>query len=92
MNWVEGGKESRIYITGVLTNQSSIAWRDIEFECRFFNADGLMIDAYNARGYLTVQPKDDHAFRVSVWPGRPAGDYAAHKVTVSTARNTKALF
>ena len=40
-NWVErekepSSKESLIYITGIMTNQSTVAWRHIEFECRFF--------------------------------------------------------
>lgn len=92
LNWAERNKETRIYITGILTNESPIAWKDIEFECRFYDADGVMVDASNTRGSLTIQPKDDRAFRVSVMPGRPTKDYASHKLSVSTARNANAWF
>ena len=30
MTWAETSNGPRIYITGILTNQSGIAWRDIE--------------------------------------------------------------
>ena len=40
MNWAETSSGLRIYITGILTNQSEFAWRDIELECRFFDANG----------------------------------------------------
>jgi hypothetical protein len=92
MNWMDSDKEPRIFLIGVLTNQSPLAWHHLEFECRFFNAQGQLIDAHVGEGYSTVQPHDDLAFRISFAPSRPRSDYATHKLTVSNARNTKRIY
>ena len=82
----------RIYITGLITNQSQIAWHDIEFECRFLGANGSLIDAYTTRSYSTVQANDDSAFRVTVIPVKDFQEYANMKLFVSNARNVKGYF
>jgi hypothetical protein len=82
----------RVYITGILTNQSQIAWHDIEFECRFLGTNGNLIDAYTAQGYLTVQPTDDGAFRLTVVPVEDFQEYVNLKIFISNARNVKNPF
>jgi len=94
LNWIErdkqpSGKENQIYITGIVTNQCPVAWRNIEFECRFFDRNGKMIDAANTSSYFTIQAHDSSAFRVSVLPTAPTNQYAAYKIFVTTARNVK---
>lgn len=90
-NWVETSNGPRLYLTGILTNRSEIAWQGVEFECRLFDTHGAMIDAASARGMLTIDPHSDSAFRATVAPGRAAGDYASYQIRVSTARNTRGL-
>jgi predicted nucleic acid-binding Zn ribbon protein len=92
MNWVQTTQGVRIYMTGVLTNQSPVPWRDPEFECRFFDTNRVMVDVANTAGRLTILPHDDRAFRLVVQPGRPTNDYASYKLSVSTARNAKGGF
>lgn len=92
MNWAETSNGPRIYVTGILTNQSEFAWRDIELECRFLDAGGQMVDAAHPHAGLTIQPHDDTAFRAVVTPSRASNDYASFRLSVSTARNTKSLF
>jgi len=92
LNWVESSNGSRIYITGILTNQSKIAWRNIELECRFFDAKGNLVDAAHPHIALTLQPNDDAAFRAVVTSIRNSNDYSGFRVSVSTARNTKGFF
>ena len=92
MNWAESGNGPRIYITGILTNQSGIAWRDIELECRFLDTNGLLVDAAHPNVRLTIQPHDDSAFRAVVTPSHATNDYASFRLLVSTARNTKGFF
>jgi len=92
MNWAETSNGLRLYITGILTNQSEFAWRDIELQCRFFDAKGQLVDAAHPHAGLTIQPHDDTAFRAVVTPGRATNDYASFRISVSTARNTKSLF
>jgi hypothetical protein len=92
MNWVETTNGPRLYVTGILTNRSSIPWKEVEFECRFFDTNGLMADAAHAWGHLTILSNDDSAFRVSVTPSRIAAEYHAMKISVTTARNAQAAF
>jgi|SRR5579859_341332 len=92
MNWVQTREGLRIYATGVLTNTSLVGWKDVEFDCRFFNAKGVMTDADTGHGYMTILPNADTAFRVSIIPSVPTNEYASFKISVSNARNTKSLF
>jgi hypothetical protein len=92
MNWAQTKDGLRIYMTGILTNQSAVSWRDIEFECRFYDSAGVMVDAAHSHGYLTVQPGDDTAFRVVVAPGCATNDYRDYKLLVTTARNARGWF
>lgn len=92
MSWGKREKETYIYLTGILTNQSPIAWNEIEFECRFFDHNGAMVDAANVRAHLTIQPHDDSAFRAWLNATRPTNDYGSFKLSVSTARNAQGPF
>ncbi len=92
MNWVHTSDGLRIYLTGILTNQTPVAWKEVEFDCRFYDAKGAMIDAANAHAFLTVQPNDDAAFRALVAPGCETNEYHSFKLSIATARNAKAWF
>ncbi len=93
LNWVETTNGPRIYVTGILTNRSDLRWRDIEFECRFADSSGRMVDAAHGRTFMTVPARDDAAFRVAVTPGRPSSaDYHSHEVRVTTARSSHSAF
>jgi hypothetical protein len=92
MNWAQTKDGLRIYMTGILTNQSPVAWKDVEFECRFYDTNGVMVDAAHSHGSLTVHPNDDTAFRTVVIPSAATNDYTSYKLSVTTARNAKAWF
>jgi hypothetical protein len=91
MNWTGTSNGLRIYVTGVLTNTSPIPWRDGEFDCRFFDANGLMIDADTGYGRIDVCPHGESAFRVSIIPTARTNDYVSFKVLVGNARSAKGL-
>ena len=92
MNWAVAHDDVRIYIAGVVTNTSPFTWKEAEFDCRFFNAKGEMIDATTGYGHVTVRPNDDVAFRVSIAPTAPTNSYASFKISVSHARNSRSWF
>ena len=79
-------------VTGILTNRSEFPWRDIEFECRFYDAAGQLIDAASPRSFLTIRTNDDAAFRVTVNPAAPTNAYDHFTLTVTHARNLRAAF
>lgn len=91
MQWAETSDGSRLFITGILTNQSSLTWHSVEFETRFFNSNGQMIDAANGPTHFTILAGDDSAFRVIVNPMLSSNDYNSFKISVSTAKNEKSF-
>ena len=92
MNWVETSDGPLLFVTGILTNRSQIAWKEPEFECRFFNSRGQLVDALNQPSYLTILPGADSAFRLSIKPALGSNDYSSFKVSISNARNARNLF
>ena len=89
MNWLDSPNGPQIYVTGILTNQSPVAWKAIEFECRSFDTNGAMVDVGNAAFMWTIQAHDDLAFRVRVSPIRQAAYYHSIKLLVSAAQNAR---
>lgn len=92
MNWAQTSDGLRIFMAGVLTNTSPVAWKDAEFDCRFFDANAVMVDAGTGHGFTTILPCDDVAFRVSIVPTAPTNDYSSFKISVGNARNAKSWF
>jgi hypothetical protein len=93
MNWAQNaGGVQVIFVAGVLTNTSSVTWKEGEFDCRFFNAKSAMIDAATAVAHIAAGPHGESAFRVSIVPTMPTNDYASFKISVANARNSKAIY
>jgi hypothetical protein len=81
MNWVYSSNGLHGYVVGIVTNQSQIAWKGIEFDCRFFNTNGILVDAAGGTSPYTIEPHDESAFRVTIYPTRPTNDYASCALT-----------
>jgi hypothetical protein len=92
MNWAGTVDGERLFITGVVTNQSTNAWSALEFDVRFFNTNGQMIDAANGHSYFTIAPAADSAFRVSVSPIESSNEYSSFKIRVNNARSAGGIF
>ena len=92
MHWVQTQDGLRIFITGVITNSSPVHWKDTEFDCRFFAANGDMVDAGTGRGFMNILPKDDAAFRVSIVPTAPTNNYASFKISIDNAINAESWY
>ena len=92
MHWGHLDSGIRIVVTGVVSNESNVPWKDIEFECRFFNTNGAMVDVANAPKFLTVQPHDDTAFGIYFMPARETNAYASYQLSVVSARNAESHF
>ena len=92
MAWRQTTSERRLQVVGIMTNQTEIPWSHIEFECRFFDTKGALIDVAHSIQFLTVQPHDDAGFSLLVYTARPTNMYASHSVIVTTARSARGLF
>jgi hypothetical protein len=92
MNWADTTDGRFLFVTGIVTNQSSASWRGLEFDIRFFDSNGQMIDAANGRSLFTILPGNESAFRVSVKPLLSSNDYSSFRISVSNARSAKGPF
>jgi hypothetical protein len=87
MSWRVFDSGLRIVLTGVLTNESNVPWERVEFEGRFFDTNGVMVDVANRFDDFTVPPHDETAFRIYITPGRDANSYASYRLSVVGAQN-----
>jgi hypothetical protein len=84
------GSTTFIVCTGELMNNSDVTWEHLRFEVQYFNESGELIDTISDKNYsLTLPPHDRVTFRVMDKAGRPAHQYATHKVYVKWAEEFK---
>jgi hypothetical protein len=86
MGWTQDDHgHAVIYLTGNLTNRGDISWHNVRFEGRFFDANGVMIDADYAHSDFTIRPNDQVAFRVEMWPAAGTNLYARYSLDINDA-------
>jgi hypothetical protein len=83
----DGG--SFIHVSGKLQNNSRVAWKDIETECRFFDAEGKLIDVDNDTQGVTVPPGKSRMFFMEHATHLPPERYARHEVRVRWAKEAE---
>jgi hypothetical protein len=81
-----------VYIVAVATNQTDMEWKEIEFDARFYNKEGELIDVGEGEFYDTLYPKMDAAFRIRAKALHPLPDYDSYKIYVGSARDAHARF
>lgn len=76
---------------GTIRNQSTdIAAEDVYVEVRYFDADGVLIDAEGAKQYgLILLPGTEAAFSVRGRASSERSDYASHQVRVVSAEQAR---
>ena len=79
-----------LVIVGLMTNQTPFAWKEVQFDCRYFDTNGALIDATTGFGRGAIYGHGESAFRVDLKVSRPLSDYAFHKISVKAARNAAA--
>jgi hypothetical protein len=92
IQWAETSDGARIYVTGIVTNESVVSWRSVEFDTRFYDSKGQLIDAATGYGSFTILPGNDSGFRVIVRPILSSNDYGSFKISVSNAKNARGPF
>jgi len=83
-------KENWVMVFGLVTNQTAFAWKELEFDCRFYDVTGALTDAKTIRSSFTMFGHGESAFRVDLKTPRPVSDYASHQISVKAARNAAA--
>ena len=84
--------EKSVHLVVVITNQTDIAWKQIQMDVRFFNKAGKLIDAPQGFEYNPVLPHTESAFRMDFGPNEPLSDYDSYKIEVKYARDAHSRF
>jgi hypothetical protein len=89
----KGESETNIIFFGVVTNKSEHAWEVGDYEIRYFDSRGNLVNMDRASSLITVFPHSDSSFRCDLLSSHNSiPDYAATKVTVVSAEDPRAPF
>ena len=89
MNLEDAGKDSSVHVVAVITNQTDIAWKQVQLDVRFFNKAGALIDARVYHDVAIVVPHGESAFRINTKPSYPLSDYDSYKLYIRSARDAR---
>jgi hypothetical protein len=79
-----------VAIVGTMSNSSSIPWKDVQIEVRFYDSDGKMIDSEQQKDYPLEVPADGNAaFKVSTLREFPKEQYVTYQVSIISARDAR---
>jgi hypothetical protein len=92
MNFGTEDKEQIIYVVALITNQTDVAWKEVQLDVRFFNTAGKLIDVGLGYDPATLYPHADSALRIKTRPSHPLSDYDSYKIYVRFARDARAHF
>ncbi len=91
MNFSNDEKDPMLYLVVLVTNKTDVAWRSIQFDARFFDKSGTLIDTCDYPvSSLVIPPHAESALRIKTHPTHPLLDYESFKISVRSARDAKA--
>ena len=77
-----------VAVVGTIQNDSTIGWKDLVIEARFFDASHKLIDTRQKRDYvLSLPARGDCAFKFTQPREFDRGGYVSHEVRVVSARD-----
>jgi hypothetical protein len=78
----------QVTTVGMLDNTGERSWKELQFEVRYLDAAGQLIDTVSSREYSMVVPAGgETAFRVKAAAAKPKDAYASHRVIVKHAED-----
>lgn len=75
-------------VVAVVTNQSDMPWKEVEFQARFFDKTGALIDVGRGEYYPTLYPGTDGAIWINTGMLRPFADYASYRIYIGSAEDS----
>ncbi len=80
-----------VAVVGTMSNGSSIPWKEIQIEVRFYDSDGKMIDSEQQKKYTFEIPADGNAtFKISTMREFPKEQYVKYEVSIISASDARA--
>lgn len=78
---------------GIMTNNSSLSWEDVQLEVRFYDKENELIDTDQKNKYSFVVPANDiSTFKVSIPREFPEEQYASCKVRILSAKDSRTMW
>lgn len=87
------GTNHYVTVVGIVTNQSELAWKDVNLEAQCFDSAGKLIDVISARGDYGGIPVLGHAeaaFKIETKAAQAEAEYATYKVFVRWGKDASA--
>ena len=85
-------KDGSVVIFGLVTNETLHTWKDIQFDCRYFDSNGVLVDAKTITPNLRLAGHTESSFRMDLRTFNALSNYVSHQVSVKSARNGAALW
>lgn len=78
---------------GIMTNKSSLSWKDVQLEVRFYDNNNKLIDTGQKNKYSFVVPANDiSTFKVSIPREFPEEQYGSCKVRILSAKDSRTMW
>ena len=87
MNLSTTGKDPMVYLIVLVTNKTDLAWKGLQFDARFFDKSGMLIDVSDYQVYSVIPPHTESALRIRSNPSHPLSDYESYKIFIRSARD-----
>jgi len=86
----DGTTAETVAVIGTISNKSSVPWKDVQMEVRFYDSNGRMVDSKQQKGYSTEVPADGNAaFKISTVREFPKEQYAKYDVSIISASDAR---
>lgn len=83
---------TNVVVSGVLTNGSDYAWRTGEFEIRFLDASGKLVDVGVSSDGFVVLAHNDHSFSLTLYSMKLIPEHASRRIKILSANDPSAWF
>ena len=84
--------DTNVVVSGILTNASNYAWNTKEFEVRFYDSSGKIVDTGSGEDGFTVLPHSDHSFQITLYSRKSIPEHSSRKVILRSAGDPDAWF
>lgn len=85
-------EQTNVVVSGLLTNRSDYAWLVRDFEVRFLDASGKIVDVAPSMDGFTVMPHNDHSFSLTLYSRKSIPEHASRKITIRSASDPDVWF
>ena len=92
MHYSQSGETNFISTVGYIQNGSDYAWKSLQLEAQYFDANDKLIDAKTETlTYQEIPAGITTAFRIRTIAAKDRASYASQKIQIRTAKDARGL-